>query len=199
MTIAGLQKVSFSDYPGKVASVLFTQGCNFNCPFCHNRQLIPMTRPDNAVVPNDDVLAFLDRRYGKLTGVVVSGGEPTLQENLDDFLRQIKRMGYVIKLDTNGSRPEVIEGLLRRELLDAVAMDIKAPWDLYDKLSGIQAPKMEILKTIDLLKDAKVRVRFRTTMVDTLLTEEDIEQIRKSLPEKSSYTVQPYKPVPWTR
>jgi pyruvate formate lyase activating enzyme len=153
MNIGGYIKSSLIDFPGTISCVVFTQGCNFHCPYCHNPDLVPMNRGKNELISSDSVFSFLERRKGLLDGVVVSGGEPTLQKGLVDFLRRVKAMGFRVKLDTNGSRPQVLRVLFAENLVDYVAMDIKtspdryAP-DLWDRVSP------EILKeSISLIAD----------------------------------------------
>src|SRR5210317_2671071 len=125
MKISGLQPVTVSDFPGRMAAIVFTQGCNFHCPFCHNGSLLPMDA--DARIAEHDVWSFLQKRQKLLDGVVISGGEPSLQSDLAGFCRQVKDMGFAVKLDTNGSRPGVIKALLDGNYVDFIAMDIKAP------------------------------------------------------------------------
>ncbi|HPO83020.1 MAG TPA: anaerobic ribonucleoside-triphosphate reductase activating protein, partial [bacterium] len=125
MLIGGLHKLSLIDYPGKLSAVVFTRGCNFRCPYCHNPELIEDNGGD--IIDEEEVFSFLDERKGKLDGVVMTGGEPTLQSDIAEFLEKVKRLGFFVKLDTNGSYPERIKELIDRKLLDYIAMDIKAP------------------------------------------------------------------------
>jgi pyruvate formate lyase activating enzyme len=135
MKIGGLQKFSLLDYPGKISAVVFTQGCNFRCPYCHNPELVDPERFQECI-PEDEIFAFLETRRGKLEAVTVTGGEPTIQNGLSSFVRRIKDMGFMVKLDTNGSRPEVLEELIRHKLIDYIAMDIKAPLEKYEAVTG---------------------------------------------------------------
>ena len=139
MRICGFNKTTLLDYPGKVASTIFLGGCNFRCPFCQNSVLVlhPEEQPDYA---REDILAFLKKRKGILDGVCISGGEPTLAADLEEFLEQIKDLGYLIKLDTNGTRPEVVKHLAEVKLIDKVAVDIKSGPDHYSRLAGVSAP-----------------------------------------------------------
>ena len=134
MRICGLQKMTLLDYPGKVACTVFLGGCNFRCPFCHNGELLDGTA--EPIMEQDELIVFLSKRKGLLDAVCISGGEPTLQPGLAALLAQIKAMGYLTKLDTNGSRPEVLKDLIARNLLDYVAMDIKNSADLYSRTTG---------------------------------------------------------------
>ncbi len=169
MTIlfGGMQKFSLCDYPGKTAAVLFTQGCNFRCPFCHNGFLLVSGNQGNQL-REKDILAFLEKRSGLLEGVVISGGEPTLQPGLTDFCYQVRERGFQVKLDTNGSRPEVLDRLLDAALVDFVAMDIKAPLARYSVLTGTPVDTARIRRSIELLSDSDIPVLFRTTWVDGL-------------------------------
>ena len=151
MRICGFNKTTLLDYPGKVASTIFLGGCNFRCPFCQNSVLVlePGQQPDYS---QEEILAFLKKRKGILDGVCVSGGEPTLAEKLEEFLHKIKELGYEIKLDTNGSRPEIVRKLAEEGLIDKVAMDIKACLDNYSVLTGVSDPDMDkICETVDML------------------------------------------------
>jgi pyruvate formate lyase activating enzyme len=190
MLIGGIQKFTLSDFPGIPAAIVFTQGCNFRCPFCHNGSLLPMKNTEH--ISTDKVLDWIYRKRGKLTGVVISGGEPTLQHDLLDFLRQIRPMGYQIKLDTNGSKPSLIRELLELQLLDFIAMDIKAPWHKYEQLCGVEIIPETIKKSIAIIAKSGVRHTFRTTVVPELLTPEDITEIKSYLPATSPYITQKF-------
>ncbi len=190
MLIGGIQKFTLSDFPGIPAAIVFTQGCNFRCPFCHNGSLLPMKNTEH--ISADKVLDWIYRKRGKLTGVVISGGEPTLQHDLLDFIKQIRPMGYQIKLDTNGSKPSLIRELLELQLLDFVAMDIKAPWHKYEQLCGVEIIPETIQKSIAIIATSGVRHTFRTTVVPELLTPEDITEIKSSLPATSPYITQKF-------
>ena len=192
MQIGGLDKFTLSDYPGGVAAIVFTQGCNFRCPFCHNGSLLPMN--SNSLIPEEEVLSFLESRRGQLTGVVVTGGEPTLQPDLSLFLQTIRAMDFKIKLDTNGSHPEVVKALLDKELLDFIAMDIKAPWGLYDRLTGVKAPKKELKESISLIAQSGIQHEFRTTVVRPLLSDRDVQEIKTMVPPGSPHRLQKFRP-----
>ncbi|OQX50761.1 MAG: anaerobic ribonucleoside-triphosphate reductase activating protein [Candidatus Cloacimonas sp. 4484_209] len=130
MKIGGFQKVSLIDYPGKICAIVFTRGCNFRCPYCHNPELV---LPENysPLIPEEEIFSFLEKRRGKLDAVEITGGEPTLQEDLTEFIRKIKEMGFLVKLDTNGSFPSVLEKVIYSGLVDYIAMDVKAPLEKY--------------------------------------------------------------------
>lgn len=195
MRIGGWVKFSLCDYPGTPAAVVFTQGCNFRCPFCHNGPLIPRRVPPGRLIPEAAVLDFLSERRGELQGLVISGGEPTLQADLDAFLRRVRRLGYLAKLDTNGSRPDVLRRLLSEHLLDYVAMDVKAPARAYVRLTGRRALSTDaIASSIRCIASSGVAHEFRTTWVKPLLTPDDLRDIRRMLPDGSAHRVQPFRP-----
>nr|WP_321502564.1 anaerobic ribonucleoside-triphosphate reductase activating protein [uncultured Dethiosulfovibrio sp.] len=164
MKIGGILKTTLIDYPGKLASMVFTTGCNFRCPWCHNGGLIT----DEPGIDQGEVMAFILSRKHLIDGVVVSGGEPTLQDDLEDFLKSIKELGLLVKLDTNGSLPDRLEKLLKEDLLDYVAMDVKAPLKDYPKVAGAEGYEREIRRSISLVMDRAPDYEFRTTFVPGL-------------------------------
>jgi len=192
--LGGLLPLSLSDYPGLVAAVVFTQGCNFRCPFCHNGNLIPLNKRACDLLREDEVFDLLRRRRGRLDGVVVSGGEPTMQTDLSEFLQRLKDLDYAVKLDTNGSRPDVLSDLLARRLVDYVAMDIKAPLPAYERLAGVPVDVAAIRASIALMAGSRIDHEFRTTAVDPLLSVEELDEIRRLVPNGSTYRVQPFRP-----
>jgi len=192
--IGGFIPFTLTDFPGKVAAVVFTQGCNLACPFCHNKSLIPI-RPaarDNKVWMVETVLDFLEDRKGRLQAVVISGGEPTLQPGLACFIKEIRSRGYLVKLDTNGTNPDVIVDLIEKGLLDFVAMDIKAPLEKYERLCGRKVDTQAILSSISAIFDSGISCQFRTTFVPHLLSKDDIAAIRALLPRGAEHKVQKY-------
>lgn len=192
MNIHGFTKTTLLDFPGFVAATIFTGGCNFKCPFCHNFELV--LTPD--IYPKEDendILTFLKKRYGILKGVCISGGEPTLQPDLVSFIEKIKEIGYLIKLDTNGYKPDVIKELIDRNLIDYIAMDIKASKENYSKASGIDIDIDIIQKSIDIISSSNIDYEFRTTIVKNLHTIDDFKAIADWLPSKSKYFLQSYK------
>ncbi len=193
MRIGGFQPFSLCDYPGKVAAVVFTQGCDFRCPFCHNSQLIPTEVSEEHLMPEEAVVELLEARRGRIEGVVVSGGEPALQRELPAFLERLKRMGFAAKLDTNGSHPGVLRELLSQGLVDYVAMDVKAPPAKYDRLSGVAVDLSTILESVALISQSGVAHQFRTTVVESLLAPSDLQEIREMLPPNSPYRLQPFR------
>ena len=193
MQIAGLQKSSLVDYPSKIAAVVFTLGCNFRCPYCHNPNILTAVST-NRLFDEAAVFDFLKTRKGKLDAVVVSGGEPTLQKDLGNFFKKLKELGFLTKLDTNGSSPKILEYLIKEELLDYVAMDIKAPIEKYKEIARINIDTNNILKSIEILKASKIGYEFRTTTVKSQLSFEDFEKIGKMLCGAENYYLQKFKP-----
>lgn len=190
MKISGLQPVTASDFPGRMAAIVFTQGCNFHCPFCHNGSLLPMDA--DARIAEHDVWSFLQKRQKLLDGVVISGGEPSLQSDLAGFCRQVKDMGFAVKLDTNGSRPGVIKALLDGNYVDFIAMDIKAPLSRLPELTGTVSHARQIRLSISLIAASGVDHLFRTTDVKPLLSSEDHRSIKELVPPGSLHVVQPF-------
>ena len=166
MRISGLQKMTLLDYPGKIACTVFLGGCNFRCPFCHNAELLDGTA--ETIMGEAELLAFLEKRKGLLDAVCISGGEPTLQAGLAALLEKIRQMGYLVKLDTNGSRPEVLKDLVKRGLLDYVAMDIKNAPDRYAQTAGAEVAMEHIEESIRFLLEEHVGYELRTTVVAEL-------------------------------
>lgn len=192
MVIGGFQPLSLCDFPGTPAAVVFTQGCNWRCPFCHNKSLWEFDK--EACLSVDQLLSTLSERQNILKGVVFTGGEPTLYADIQQVLQSLKQMGYSIKLDSNGSRPEVIKKLLDQNLLDYIAMDIKAPWSKYSLLTGIEKPNVLNLKrSIQLISESGVTHEFRTTHPPHLLNRVDLERIRAFLPQGSLHKIQTYR------
>lgn len=192
MKIGGLQKVSLIDYPGKICAVVFTRGCNFRCPFCHNASLVLPERFGADEVSEEEVFGFLEIRKGKLDAVVISGGEPTVQRDLPVFIGKIKSMGYEVKLDTNGTNPGVLEDLLRLNLLDYLAMDIKAPFDKYPVLAGRAVDIDSLRKSISLIMNSGLEYEFRTTMVRPFLGLEQVMEIGGFIPGAKKYVLQQF-------
>ena len=193
MEIKGWEKISLLDFPGGICSTLFLGGCNFRCPYCHNRELV--LEPQNLpTIPAEEVLNFLRQRSSILDAVCLSGGEPTLQEELFFFLAEIKKLGLKVKLDTNGTRPRVISRLLEAGLLDYVALDLKAPYAKYPSLTGTAADTAEVKETVALLKDSSFEHEFRTTVVPELLKEEDILDIAREIAGGRLYVLQQFYP-----
>lgn len=177
MTIMGLQKLTLLDYPGKTACTVFTGGCNFRCPFCHNASLVIPSK-FGAVMPTEEFFSFLEKRRGILQGVCISGGEPTLMFDLEEFVTRIKSMGFLVKLDTNGSRPEVLRSLVEKGLLDYVAMDIKNSPDMYPRTVGVDGFDVSpILESAEFLMSGAIDFEFRTTVIAGHHTEREMRLI----------------------
>lgn len=192
--IGGLQKSSLIDYPEKLSAIIFTQGCNFRCPYCHNPELISLSDANNNLSASD-ILNFLKTRIGKLDGVVITGGEPTLQKDLPEFIKEIKGLGFTIKLDTNGTNPAMLDLLVNDGLIDYVAMDIKSSIDNYSKVVCNQVCTENILKSIDILKNSSIGFEFRTTVVKSQLSFSDFEKIGELIEGAQKYYLQKFVPT----
>ena len=189
MKICGLQKTTLLDFPGHVAATIFTGGCNFRCPFCHNSDLLGQDA--EAAFSEEEVLKFLTKRRGILEGVAITGGEPTLQPDLRSFILKVRELGYKIKLDTNGSRPDVLRALCEEGLIDYVAMDIKTCKERYPAVSGIPSLQIEgIIESVDFLKQSSIPYEFRTTVVRELHSAEDFTRIGSWIQGASRYYLQ---------
>lgn len=172
MLIAGFQKNSFVDYPGQIAAVVFTPYCNFNCVYCHNEHILGKDTP---LLNEDDVFRFLKKRVGTLGAVVISGGEPTLQQDLEPFIMRVRALGYRVKLDTNGAKPQVLQALLGKNLLDYVAMDVKAPLRRYGEIARVPVDIGAIAKSIALLEKSGIPHEFRLTFAPQLSEDDAVE------------------------
>ena len=189
MTIVGLQKVSLIDYPGQVACVIFTHGCNFRCGFCHNPELVIEKPQKEDSLTVKTFLNFLDTRKGRLDGVVITGGEPLLNSDLKDLISQIKSKGFLVKLDTNGSFSEDLKDLLNQELLDYVAMDVKTSLNKYKDLTTFSDTK-NISKSISLIEECAPDYEFRSTLVKGIHTQKDVEEIAKLVKGAKRFAIQ---------
>ena len=196
MQFGGLQKTTLVDYPGRVAATVFTLGCNFRCPYCHNLELVlPDLIEKQPKFSEEEILSFLRQRQGLLTGLCITGGEPTIHSDLEDFIKKVKELGYKVKLDSNGSRPEVLRKLIENQLIDYVAMDIKAPLEKYHLFTNGQDFRQQISDSINLLKEGKVDYEFRTTLAPDILTEEDIFKIVELIKGAPKYFLQRFKGI----
>ena len=193
MNICGYQKTTLLDYPGHVAATIFTGGCNFRCPFCHNSDLV-VNSTMSPCISQEEIFAFLKKRKNVLSGICITGGEPTLQTNLSEFIKKVRSLGYKIKLDTNGYRPDVISSLLEDNLLDYIAMDIKAGLSNYAKVSGIpNLDTSKIKESISIIENSGIDYEFRTTVVKELHNRQDFLEISEMLSSSSSYFIQSFK------
>ncbi|MFA5561368.1 MAG: anaerobic ribonucleoside-triphosphate reductase activating protein [Eubacteriales bacterium] len=192
MDIKGLQKLTLLDYPGKVACTVFTGGCQFRCPFCHNAALV-LRADSTPSISEDEFFSFLEKRKGILEGVCVTGGEPLLRPDLEDFLRRVKGYGLAVKLDTNGVRADKLRELAAAGLLDYVAMDIKNSPQKYPQTTGISAPDMAgVLESIRFLLEGQLPYEFRTTLVREYHTREDMVEIGKLIAGAKRYFLQDF-------
>ena len=180
MEIGGLQKLTLIDFPGRISCTVFVIGCNFRCPFCYASELVlPEKIKKQPRISEKDFFKFLEGKKNLLEGVVICGGEPTINKDLPNFIRKIKKLGYDVKLDTNGSNPAMLKKLIDKKLIDYVAMDIKGPKEKYSKMTGKKIDIKNIEKSIKVLKEGKVGFEFRTTIPPNLLKKEDIVKIMR--------------------
>lgn len=195
MNIAGLQKLTTSDFPGHLACIVFTQGCNLRCPYCQNSGLIPMvTEFDKNPISEEDFFKFLEKRKNVLDGVVVTGGEPLIHLSIKDFIIKIKSMGYKVKLDTNGTNPSLLKELIDSNLIDYVAMDIKNDFQNYARTVGLENINTDNIKeSIDILKTSKIDYEFRTTITKEFHNEYTIKNICEIIGEGPKYFIQNFE------
>jgi len=191
MQIHGFNKTTLLDFPGLVACTIFTGACNFRCPYCQNADLVlnPASQP---VISEDEILSHLAKRKGITKGICISGGEPTLQKDLEEFIRKCKDLGLLVKLDTNGYRPEVLKHLLEENLLDYVAMDIKSSLNGYEKVAGVALDTSKIEESIHMLINGNIDYEFRTTVVKELHNREIFEDISEMIKGANKYFLQGY-------
>ncbi len=193
MTIAGLRKTTLIDYPGKIAAIVFLAGCNFRCPWCYSKELVlPAEIKKQPKVLEKEFFDFLKERKGLLEGIVICGGEPTINKDLPEFIKKIKELGYAVKIDTNGSNPKMLKKLIDDSLIDYVAMDVKLPKERYPE---IFKEVKDIEESIKILKKSKIDSEFRTTVVPTIHTKEDFLKIAKWIGgPKVKYYLQNFRP-----
>lgn len=195
--IGGLQKITLIDFPGQLAATVFLVGCNFRCPWCYSSELVlPEKIKKQPLISQKYFFDFLQERKNLLGGVVVCGGEPTLWRELPSFIKKIKQMGFLVKLDTNGSNPDLLKKLINQKLVDYIAMDIKAPLadKKYQELTGKKISLDKIKKSIELIKNSGTDYEFRTTFVPFLLTKADILQIAREISPARRYYLQNFRP-----
>lgn len=192
MKIGGLEKITLIDYPGKVACMIYTIGCNFRCPYCHNPELV-----DETVEPlsEEKIFEFLISRKNLIDGVVITGGEPTVHDDLLEFIQKIKSMGFLIKLDSNGTRPKMIKEAIESGLVDYIAMDIKSPLESYSQQVARPVDIEAIRESISLIMNSSIDYEFRTTVVKQLLSEDNIESIAQSITGAKKYYLQKFIPT----
>lgn len=190
--IDGFQKSSLIDFPQKISCIVFTQGCNFRCGYCHNPELFDKKEPALSVPA---FFEFLETRKNKLDGVVITGGEPTLQQDLKLFIEKIKQMDFAVKLDTNGTNPKILEELLKENLLDYVAMDIKAPLKKYKDIVNVNCDIENIKESVQLLLNSNIDYEFRTTVIKSQLAIEDFKNIGEFIKGAKRYYLQEFLPT----
>ncbi|EKE11866.1 MAG: Pyruvate-formate lyase-activating enzyme [uncultured bacterium] len=192
MILGGFQKLTLIDYPGKIATTVFTVGCNFRCPFCHNPELVDLRLTHNEE-SEKDFFDFLQKRKGKLEGVCITGGEPTIQPDIIKFIKKIKKEGFCVKLDSNGTRPDILKKLIDQSLIDYIAMDIKSYPDAYVKVTETESDKDRIRISVDLIRNSGIDYEFRTTVVPGLHDEKDFVKIAQWLEGSRAYYLQEYR------
>ncbi len=190
MKIGGFQKTSLLDYPDKISAIIWTAGCNFRCPFCYNKDLV-LGKVEQ--FSEDEILSFLKMRKNLLEGLVISGGEPLMQEDISEFITKVKKMGFLVKIDTNGMFPEKLQELIDKKLVDYIAMDVKAPLDKYDNLTGVKTDIKKIKKSIEIIKNSGLDYEFKTTFVPNLLNKKDIKDISELLRGSKKFFLQQFK------
>jgi len=202
MIVGGLEKLTLIDFPGCLSAIIFTKSCNFRCHYCYNPMLVwpdegtdgkNKKEKDQRGLGLEDLFLFLEERFGRLDGVVISGGEPTLHQDLPEFIRRIKDIGYKIKLDTNGTNPEMLEKLISEKLLDYIAMDIKAPFSRYKEVVNVDLDFSKLEKSVKIIKESNLPHEFRTTVVPGLLAADDFEEMGRSLTGAMAWYLQKVK------
>ncbi|MDP7141378.1 MAG: anaerobic ribonucleoside-triphosphate reductase activating protein [Candidatus Woesearchaeota archaeon] len=190
LSIKGLQKTSLIDYPDLISTVVFLSGCNLNCPYCHNPDLINKSLP---TIKEEDVLNYLETKKQWIDAVVISGGEPSLHKELPDFLKKIKQLSLKVKIDTNGTKPLFLKELIEKNLVDYIAMDIKAPLNKYNKVTKAKVNTKDIEKSIEIIKNSNIDYEFRLTCVPSLIDKKDIENIGKLLKNSKMFYLQQFR------
>jgi len=191
MRIGGLQKISLLDYPNKLSAIIWTVGCNLRCPYCYNKQLIKGENID--IIKEEDIFKFLKKRKNKLEAVSITGGEPLLNEDIFNFINKIKSLDYLLKIDTNGTFPNRLKKLIDENMVDYISMDIKAPKNKYNLLTGRNIKINNIQKSIDLIKQSSKKYEFKTTIVPSFLDRNDLIDIAKWLKGAKQFYLQQFK------
>ncbi len=190
--IRGIFNTSLIDYPGKIVSTIFFNRCNFRCPFCHNPELV-LDKDKNSPINPQEIIEYLEKRKKWLDGVCLTGGEPTLHKGLEKFIKNIKERGFLVKLDTNGTNPGILETLIKKELVDYIAMDIKAHYDDYDNVTKVKVNKENIKKSTDIIRNSRIDYEFRTTVVPPYFKKNDLIKICKWLKGSKRYVLQQFR------
>ena len=193
MVFGGIERFTLIDYPGKIACMVYTIGCNFRCPYCHNPELVDETT--DVHISERELYDFLEYRKGMLDGVVITGGEPTIHEDLPRVMREIKDRGFLVKLDSNGTHPAMLRDAIRDHVVDFIAMDIKSPLSAYGATVGRPVDADAIRESIDLLMHSPIDYEFRTTVVKGMLNPENIEQIGREIRGAKTYVLQKFIPT----
>jgi len=194
MTIGGLQKFSLIDYPGKTTAIIFTVGCNFRCRYCNNPELV-IPEEYKKEIPISEIYNFLESRRGKLDAVCITGGEPTQHSDLPEMINKIKKMGFLVKLDSNGSRPEVLDDFIKKDMVDYIAMDVKAPLEDYLKIMGWWVSPEKLKKSINLIMSSGIEYEFRTTVAKSITSMDDIRKIAQTIEGAENYYLQKFIPT----
>lgn len=195
MQIGGLQKTTLIDFPGRIAATVFLAGCNFRCPWCYSPELVlPEKIKEQPKISEKYFFDFLKERKGLLEGICITGGEPTLNKDLPGFIKKIKKTGFSVKLDTNGSNPQMLKKLINDKLIDYVAMDIKAPKEKYQAAGAVRVDVKKIQKSIDILKAGKIEAEFRSTIVPSFHAREDVIAMAKWIRGAKKYYLQNFRP-----
>lgn len=191
INIKGVQKTSLLDYPGKICSTIFLSRCNFRCPYCHNPELVfDEVKKD---IPTEEIFDFLEKKKKWIDGICITGGEPTMHKGLAEFAEKIKEKGFLVKLDTNGTNPQLVEEMISQKLVDYVAMDIKAPLDKYEQVTKTKVNADAIQESINLLMESEIDYEFRITVVPGLFEEEDAEKIGQWLKGAKKFCIQQFR------
>tara|TARA_Y100000310_G_scaffold342605_1_gene446506 strand:+ start:782 stop:1474 length:693 start_codon:yes stop_codon:yes gene_type:complete len=190
LPIKGLQKTSLIDYPDLISMIVFLSGCNLNCPYCHNPDLIKKSPP---TIKEEDIINYLETKKEWIDGVVISGGEPSIHKELPNFLKKIKQLNFLVKIDTNGTNPALINDLIKNKLVDYIAMDIKAPLNKYNKVTKAKVNSKDIEESIEVIKNSKIDYEFRLTCVPSLIDKNDIENIGKLLKGTKKFYLQQFR------
>ncbi len=201
MIIGGLEKLTLLDYPEHLAAIIFTQGCNFRCHYCYNPLLVlpqyegadNKNKKDSHLITEEDLFNFLKERFGRLEGVVITGGEPTLHADLPEFIRKIKELGYMVKLDSNGTNPEMLKKLIAEKLVDYIAMDIKAPFKFYEKAVNVQTDFKKLQESVKIIMSCGLPYEFRTTVVPGILAEDDFRMMGEDIRGAKKWYLQSFK------
>lgn len=191
MKIGGMQKLTLLDYPGKLACIIFTQGCNLKCPYCQNSGLIPLE--SEYTVDEEEILEYLKKRKGIIDGIVISGGEPTLQSDLEEFINKVKEMNILVKLDSNGCNPKKIKYLIDNKMIDYIAMDIKNPLEEYQTVAGCPVQKDKLEESINIIKNSNIDHEFRTTIIKNIHDVDKILSICSYIGEDETYYLQNFE------